>query len=142
VAKTPGRRARAAAAEIAGPVVLKSQVLTGGRMKAGGVKFADDAGRGRGRRRRRSSRSRSRARSRAGCWSSSARRSRRSTSRAVTWDGRRKLPVVVFSDMGGIDIEEVAEKHPEHVSRTHLSTLLPFSPHRAKEAVAAVGCER
>ena len=47
---------------------------------------------------------------------------------AVTWDGRRKLPVVIFSDMGGIDIEEVAEKHPEHVSRTHFSTLVPFSP--------------
>ena len=27
--------------EIGGPVVIKSQVLTGGRMKAGGVKFAD-----------------------------------------------------------------------------------------------------
>src|SRR5215510_440655 len=33
--------ASAIAAEIAGPVVLKSQVLTGGRMKAGGVLFAD-----------------------------------------------------------------------------------------------------
>ena len=39
VAKTPAE-ARDAAAEVAGPVVLKSQVLTGGRMKAGGVKFA------------------------------------------------------------------------------------------------------
>src|SRR5438093_1026993 len=58
---------------------------------------------------------------------------------AVTWDGRRTLPVLVFSDMGGIDIEEVAERHPEHVSRVHLSTLLPFSPYRAKEAVATVG---
>src|SRR6185369_1657614 len=43
-----GRMARSAAearestAEIGGPVVLKSQVLTGGRMKAGGVKFADN----------------------------------------------------------------------------------------------------
>src|SRR2546430_7734114 len=35
--------AKAVAAEIGGPVVLKSQVLTGGRMKAGGVKFADTA---------------------------------------------------------------------------------------------------
>jgi succinyl-CoA synthetase beta subunit len=41
--------------------------------------------------------------------------------------------------MGGIDIEEVAEKHPAHVSRTHISTLVPFQPFRAKEAVAAVG---
>ena len=33
--------ARTAAAEIAGPVVVKSQVLSGGRMKAGAVQFAD-----------------------------------------------------------------------------------------------------
>src|SRR5215213_691820 len=33
--------ARAIAADIGGPVVIKSQVLTGGRMKAGGVQFAD-----------------------------------------------------------------------------------------------------
>ncbi|MEA2191757.1 MAG: succinyl-CoA synthetase beta subunit, partial [Solirubrobacteraceae bacterium] len=29
------------AARIGGPTVIKSQVLSGGRMKAGGVKFAD-----------------------------------------------------------------------------------------------------
>jgi succinyl-CoA synthetase beta subunit len=33
--------AKAIAGDIGGPVVIKSQVLTGGRMKAGGVKFAD-----------------------------------------------------------------------------------------------------
>ncbi len=33
--------ARKAAEEIGGPTVIKSQVLSGGRMKAGGVKFAD-----------------------------------------------------------------------------------------------------
>src|SRR5947208_12410061 len=33
--------ARRIAEEIGGPVVIKSQVLTGGRMKAGGVQFAD-----------------------------------------------------------------------------------------------------
>src|SRR3954454_1622520 len=33
--------AREAATKIGGPVVIKSQVLTGGRMKAGGVKFAE-----------------------------------------------------------------------------------------------------
>jgi len=57
----------------------------------------------------------------------------------VTWDGRRKLPVLIFSDMGGIDIEEVAEKHPEHVSKTHFSTILPLSPRIAKEAIGATG---
>src|SRR2546421_9667481 len=34
-------QAKQIAADIGGPVGIKSQVLTGGRMKAGGVKFAD-----------------------------------------------------------------------------------------------------
>ena len=39
-ATTP-QEAREIAVRIGGPVVIKSQVLTGGRMKAGGVQFAD-----------------------------------------------------------------------------------------------------
>src|SRR5207244_5119897 len=139
-----GRVARTAteAAEIAQdlavPVVLKSQVLTGGRMKAGGVKFADTP-----------------AEAEAAARAILALEIRGQKPRgvlveeralvaseyfaAVTWDGRRKLPVLVFSDMGGIDIEEVAEKHPEHVGQVHVSTLLPFTPYKAKEAIAAVG---
>ena len=35
--------ARKIAEDIGGSTVVKSQVLTGGRMKAGGVKFADSA---------------------------------------------------------------------------------------------------
>src|SRR6201994_2467012 len=38
---TSAEEARKVAEEIGGPTVIKSQVLTGGRMKAGGVKFAD-----------------------------------------------------------------------------------------------------
>ena len=41
LAKTP-EEARAAAEELGGPVVVKAQVLTGGRGKAGGIKLADD----------------------------------------------------------------------------------------------------
>src|SRR3979409_2807301 len=41
LATTP-EEARKAAEEIGGPVVVKAQVLTGGRGKAGGVKLADD----------------------------------------------------------------------------------------------------
>jgi succinyl-CoA synthetase beta subunit/citryl-CoA synthetase large subunit len=130
--------ARRVAAEIGGPVVLKSQVLSGGRMKAGAVKFADApdeaaplfdqimaievSGQ------------------RPECVLVEAKSPIAQEYYAgVTWDGRRKLPVVVFSDMGGIDIEEVAEKHPEHVSKTHVSTLLPPTPRIAKEAVGATG---
>lgn len=42
-AKTP-QEAKQIAANIGGPVVLKSQVLVGGRGKAGGVKIVDDLG--------------------------------------------------------------------------------------------------
>jgi succinyl-CoA synthetase beta subunit/citryl-CoA synthetase large subunit len=41
--------------------------------------------------------------------------------------------------MGGIDVEEVAEKHPEHIAKRHFSTLLPFSDFMAKELVGSLG---
>ena len=130
--------ARRAAAEIGGPVVLKSQVLSGGRMKAGAVQFADTPEQAaahfdvilpivvNGQK---------------ACGVLVEEKSPIAQEYyvGITWDGRRKLPVIIFSDMGGIDIEEVAEKHPDHVSKTHVSTLLPFTPHVAKEAVAATG---
>src|SRR5437867_2670902 len=139
-----GRVARSAteAAEIARdlavPVVLKSQVLTGGRMKAGGVKFADTP-------------AEAEAAARAilaldikgqkprGVLVEERAPVAKEYFAAVTWDGRKKLPVLIFSDMGGIDIEEVAEQHPEHVGQVHVSTLLPFTPYKAKEAIAADG---
>ena len=43
----------------------------------------------------------------------------------VTWDGTRKRPVLIFSDMGGIDIEEVAETHPDQVGRAPLLDAAP-----------------
>jgi succinyl-CoA synthetase beta subunit/citryl-CoA synthetase large subunit len=57
----------------------------------------------------------------------------------VIYDGVRKLPTFVFSDMGGIDIEEVAENHPDHIGRGHFSTILPNMDFRAKDVVASVG---
>jgi succinyl-CoA synthetase beta subunit len=57
----------------------------------------------------------------------------------VVWDGIRKKPVMLFSDMGGIDIEEVAERHPDHVGRGHFSNILPLSDFQAKQVVASVG---
>ena len=59
----------------------------------------------------------------------------------VTWDGIAKRPVMILSDMGGIDVEEVAEKHPDHIAKRHFSTLLPFSEYRAKQLVAQLQAE-
>jgi succinyl-CoA synthetase beta subunit len=127
-----------AAAEIGGPVVLKSQVLTGGRMKAGGVKFADDPGTA-AKHAEAILRLEIKGQKPRGVLVEQRVPVVHEYFAAVTWDGRRKLPVLIFSDMGGIDIEEVAETHPDHVSQTHISTILPFSPYKAKEAVGAVG---
>ncbi|MGD9763211.1 MAG: ATP-grasp domain-containing protein [Candidatus Binatia bacterium] len=134
VAHAPAE-AEAIAAGIGGPVVLKSQVLTGGRMKAGGVLFANSPQQA----------------------AEAARRILELTinghtprgvlveGRApiaqeyyvgVTWDGFARRPVMICSDMGGIDIEEVAEQHPRHIAKRHFSTLLPFSDFMAKELVA------
>jgi len=136
-AKT-AEEARDIAAEIDGPVVIKSQVLTGGRMKAGGVKFADTP---------------EEAREHAaaileleinghmprGVLVGAKAEIAREYYAGVIYDGIRKLPTFVFSDMGGIDIEEVAEKHPDHIGRGHFSTILPHMDFRAKDVLASIG---
>src|SRR3712207_7234613 len=57
----------------------------------------------------------------------------------VIYDGIRKLPTFVFSNMGGIDIEEVAEQHPEAIGRGHFSTILPHMDFVAKDVIASIG---
>src|SRR6185503_6025016 len=137
VARTAAE-AKQVAVELGGPLVLKSQVLTGGRMKAGGVKFADTPDEAEG-----AARDilalRIKGQEPRGVLVEQRAPVAQEYFAAVTWDGRKKLPVIIFSDMGGIDIEEVAETHPDHVSRTHVSTLFPFTPYKAKEAIAATG---
>jgi succinyl-CoA synthetase beta subunit len=136
-ATTP-TEARRIAEEIGAPTVIKSQVLTGGRMKAGGVKFADTP-------------AEAEAHAEAilglaigghiprGVLVDSRVAVKQEYYAGVTWDGTRKRPVLIFSDMGGIDIEEVAETHPDHVGRAHFSALRPFSDFEAKQVIASVG---
>ena len=130
--------AAGAASSVGFPAVLKSQVLSGGRMKAGAIRFADSA---------------AEAREAAGAILGLEVRGRRPVGvlvepRAavaqeyylgVTYDTLAKLPVAILSDRGGIDIEEVAEKEPEHISRRTFSSLLPLTEFPFKECVAALG---
>jgi succinyl-CoA synthetase beta subunit/citryl-CoA synthetase large subunit len=136
-ATTP-QEAREIAVRIGEPVVIKSQVLTGGRMKAGGVQFADTP---------------DEAAAKAkdvlgleinghmprGVLVDPKASVAKEYYAGVVWDGIRKQPVMLFSDMGGIDIEEVAESHPDHVGRGHFSNVLPLSDYQAKEVIASVG---
>lgn len=130
--------ARKVAAEIGGPVVIKSQVLSGGRMKAGGVKFADTP---------------DEAAAHAeeilmleinnlmpvGVLVDPMAKVRQEYYAGVVWDGTAKKPLMLFSDMGGIDIEQVAEEHPGHVGRGHVSNLFPVRDYEAKQVIAATG---
>jgi succinyl-CoA synthetase beta subunit/citryl-CoA synthetase large subunit len=57
---------------------------------------------------------------------------------AVTYDGVRKLPVMMLSDMPG-KVEDIADAHPDRVVRRHFSALMPTSDYRAKELVTSLG---
>src|SRR6476620_8274668 len=130
---TTAEQARAAAEEIGGRRVIKSQVESGGRMKAGGVKFADTP---------------EEAAAHAaeileleingqmprGVLVDPKAEVKQEYYAGVVWDGTAKAPLMLFSDMGGIDIEEVAETHPGHVGN-----LLPIADFEAKQVVAATG---
>ena len=109
---TSADEAREIAARIGGPTVIKSQVLSGGRMKAGGVQFADTP---------------DEARAHAetvlqleisghmprGILVDPKADIDQEFYVGVVWDGTRKQPVIIFSPVGGIDIEQVAEEHAD-----------------------------
>jgi succinyl-CoA synthetase beta subunit len=130
--------ARRAAERIGGPVVIKSQVLTGGRMKAGGVKFADTPEEAEGHAAEILELAINGHIPRGVLVDPKAEVAQEYYA-GVVWDGTRKRPMMLFSDMGGIDIEEVAEQHPDHVGRGRFSNLLPFSDFQAKQVIAQVG---
>ena len=57
----------------------------------------------------------------------------------VTYDGIKKLPVIVATDVVGRDIDDVADDEPDRVKRRHFSALLPPSSYRAKELCRELG---
>ena len=125
------------AAELGGPVVVKSQVLWRARHKGNDHKTAEDAAQAKqaaeallklddgGRKTR-------------GVLVEKRAPAEQSFSLAVTYDGTRKLPVMAASAMSG-SIDEIGDQHPDRVVRRHFSALVPFSDYRAKELAASLG---
>ncbi len=121
LAKTPAE-ARAAADELGLPVVVKAQVLTGGRGKAGGIKLADTAGD-----------AEARAAEILGLdirghivtklWIERASDIEREYYLSLTFDRSAKKPLFMFTTQGGIDIEEVAATSPDALVRLHVDPL-------------------
>jgi succinyl-CoA synthetase beta subunit/citryl-CoA synthetase large subunit len=137
LARTADEAAGAASA-VGFPAVLKSQVLSGGRMKAGGIRFVESAAEAR-EAAETILRLEVRGRKPVGVLVEPRATVAQEYYLGVTYDTLAKLPVAILSDRGGIDIEEVAEKEPEHISRHTFSSLLPLTEFPFKECVAALG---
>jgi succinyl-CoA synthetase beta subunit/citryl-CoA synthetase large subunit len=135
---TEAEEARAIAERIGGPTVIKSQVLTGGRMKAGGVKFADTPDEAVGHAADILELEINGHMPRGVLVDPKADVAQEFYA-GVVWDGIRKQPVIIFSPVGGIDIEQVAEEQPDKVGRQHFSNILPFSEFEAKQVIASTG---
>src|SRR3984893_5406442 len=139
LAETP-EEARAAAEEIGGPVVVKAQVLTGGRGKAGGVKLADDP-----------ADAEQKARGILGLdirghivrklWIEKASDIAKEYYLSITFDRGAKKPLFMFTTQGGVEIEQVAEESPDALVRLHVDPLEGFQPWQARRLIYGAGVE-
>jgi succinyl-CoA synthetase beta subunit len=130
--------ARTAAQELAGQVVVKAQVLTGGRGKAGGIKLADGP-----------DEAEEHARNILGMdinghvvrklWIESASDIAREYYLSLTFDRGEKKALFMFTKEGGIDIEEVAAERPEALARLHVDPLEGFQPYQARRLIYRAG---
>jgi succinyl-CoA synthetase beta subunit len=139
LATTPDE-ARTAAAELGGTVVVKAQVLIGGRGKAGGIKLAstpDEAA--------------ARAEEILGMdirghtvrklWIERASDIAREYYLSLTFDRSEKKPLFIFTTQGGMDIEEVAATSPDALVKLHVDPLEGCHPWHARRLVYAGGVE-
>ena len=130
----------AAAEEIGFPVVVKAQVKIGGRGKLGGIKFAESA-----------EEAREHASSILGMdisghtvhelWLQKSTDIASEYYAAIVFDRSAKAPLVMLSTQGGMDIEQVAEEHPEALATLHVDPLAGFHPFQARRLAFEAGVE-
>ena len=138
VAHTPEEARAGAEALGGGRVVVKAQVLAGGRGKAGGVKVADDPAdaelktRGilgldiKGHITRR-------------VWVEKAISIDKEYYFSITFDRGAKANLFMLSTMGGMDIEAVAVDHPDKLARIHLNPAIGLQPYFVRRLLYAAG---
>ena len=122
------------ARELGGPVVVKAQVLVGGRGKAGGIKLAQTP-----------QEARAHAEAILNMTIKGERVRKVLVTRAVeierefylsvTIDRAAKKPIVIFSAEGGMEIEELARTHPEKIVRFHVDPLLGLQAYQIRTAL-------
>jgi succinyl-CoA synthetase beta subunit len=139
LATTP-EEARAAAQEIGGQVVVKAQVLTGGRGKAGGVKLAEDP-----------DDAEAKAMDILGLdinghvvrklWIERASDIAKEYYLSITFDRGTKQPLYMLTTEGGVEIEQVAEENPDALARLHVDPLEGFQPYQARRLIYGAGID-
>jgi succinyl-CoA synthetase beta subunit len=134
---TTAEEAKNIAAEMGGKVVVKSQVLVGGRGKAGGIKVVDDPDQ---------------------AYEAAeeilnleikgipvdivlideASSIQTEIYLGVTNDRAARKPVMMASAAGGVDIEEVAAKTPEKIIKAHIDPVLGLMAHDILELALGI----
>ena len=126
------------ATEFGRPIVLKSQVLVGGRGKAGGIKFADNPGEAfeianellkleiKGEKVKH-------------LLIEEKANIQREFFLSVSNDRANKTPIIMASAEGGVEIEELAKTSPEKIIRYNVDPLKEFLPYEAREIARKMG---
>jgi len=136
-----GSEARQVAEELGGRVVVKSQVLVGGRGKAGGIKLAKDS-------------------DEAEQYATQilameikglpvrkvlideASAIEQELYLGITNDRSARKPVMMASAAGGVDIEEVAATTPDKIIKVHIDPLLGLRDYQARDIAAFIDLPR
>jgi succinyl-CoA synthetase beta subunit len=127
-----------AAEELGYPVVVKAQVLIGGRGKAGGIKLAKD---------------RAEVEEAAGAilgmdirgftvhelYVERASDIAEEYYAAILLDRTAKKPMAMLSRVGGMDVEEIAERDPNAIVRVHVDPLVGFQDFHGRRLAFAAG---
>jgi succinyl-CoA synthetase beta subunit len=135
------REARHIAEELGGRVVIKAQVLVGGRGKAGGVKLAKDP------QEAEQLATQILAMEIKGLpvrkvLVDEAAAIDQEIYFAITNDRAARKPVMMASAAGGIDIEEVAASTPEKIVKVHVDPLLGLRDYQARDVAASIDLPR
>jgi succinyl-CoA synthetase beta subunit len=130
--------AQKAAEEIKKPVAIKSQVLVGGRGKAGGIKFADNP-----------QMAYNVTEELLGIQIRGETVEKVLVEEmldihdefymSVAVDRSARKPLIMASVAGGVDIEDVARNTPEKIVKYHLDPLEEFLPYQAREIARKMG---
>jgi succinyl-CoA synthetase beta subunit len=133
--------ARHIAEELGGRVVIKSQVLVGGRGKAGGIKVAKNPAEAeqfatqilsmeiKGLPVRK-------------VLVDEAAAIDQEIYLGITNDRSAKKPVIMCSAAGGVDIEEVARTNPEKIIKVHVNPLLGIKDYQTRDIAAGIDLPR